>query len=152
VRQGIFSIVYAVLDNFFNACRTLATLKETFLSALPQLTSSPAETPALPGLDPEEIAVMDLPVASSSNPTPSYLSKIQTTSDLCLWQPRRNTDRPIEDHNPVSAGWSSLEGEIVDTDWNGEDDKDGERGQMLKRMIKDMEQPVWERWVDLFVR
>jgi hypothetical protein len=66
VRQGIFSIVYAVLDNFFNACRTLATLKETFLSALPQLTSSPAETPALPGLDPEEIAAMDLPVASSS--------------------------------------------------------------------------------------
>jgi len=45
-----------------------------------------------------------------------------------------------------------LEGDVVDADWSADDDGQGERGDLLKRIVKEMTGPVWGRWVDVFVR
>lgn len=136
---------------------TLAQLKETFLSALPHLVAGPTEDTSLPGLDAEDLAALDLPPPSSAPASSSsYLSKIKSTSDFVLWQARRGVDMaagPQEGTNGSDIiGWSSLEGDVNGIDFTSEDDKGGSRGQMVKRMIKEMSQPTWTRWVELFVR
>lgn len=49
-------------------------------------------------------------------------------------------------------GWSSLEGDVNHPDFSARTDQQGSREKSLKRMIKDMSQPVWGRWVEVFVR
>lgn len=63
------------------------------------------------------------------------------------------TAGPVEGSDGTEIlGWASLEGDVVDADWSADDDGQGERGDLLKRIIKEMTGPVWGRWVDVFVR
>jgi hypothetical protein len=136
---------------------TLAQLKQTFLSALPHLVTNSTESQALPGLDEDDIAALDLPAPTvAPTSTSSYLSNIKTTSDLVLWQARRGTDMvagPAEGSDGTAIlGWTCLEGDVNDADWKSDNDKQGDRGSLLKRIVKEMTQPTWGRWVDVFVR
>ena len=108
-------------------------------------------------MDAEDLAALDLPsVSSAPASSSSYLSSIKSTSDFVLWQARRGVDMaagpPAGTDGSDIIGWSSLEGDVNDAGFFSETDKEGSRGQMIKRMIKEMSQPTWGRWVELFVR
>jgi hypothetical protein len=136
---------------------TLAQLKETFLSALPHLAAGTSGETSLPGLDAEDLAALDLPPPSFAPASASsYLSHIESTSDFVLWQARRGVDMAAGPQAGTDGsdiiGWSSLEGDVNDVNFPVGNDKEGSRGQSVKRMIKDMSQPAWGKWVEVFVR
>ncbi|KAJ9118348.1 hypothetical protein QFC22_004264 [Naganishia vaughanmartiniae] len=136
---------------------TLLDLKKTLLSALPMLKSNAPG--GLPGLSAEDMADMDLPTptptgSSSSSPIDSATS----TSDIVLWRARRTNidtmDRFEGGNEELNEflGYVCLEGDPAEfTESRGQAEQ-GERKSALMVQIKDIKQPVWERWVDVYVR
>lgn len=138
---------------------------------MPQLLNQ-ASHETLPGFDPEERAALGLAPrrpddedgqANAASSTTTMLSNVKRTSDFCLWQSRTSEHGGQDDNHHSNAdgtdgsslhdlGWKSLEGNVVDADWNAEDDSQGVRGQMLKRMTRELRQPHWGQWVDVFLR
>ncbi|KAJ9099959.1 hypothetical protein QFC21_003967 [Naganishia friedmannii] len=114
----------------------------------------------LPGLSAEDMADMDLPTptqTASSSSSPSPIDSVTSTSDIVLWRARRTNidtmDRFEGGNEELNEflGYVCLEGDPAEfTESKGQTEQ-GERKKALMVQIKDIRQPVWERWVDVYV-
>lgn len=136
---------------------TLLELKRTLLSALPMLKSNAPG--GLPGLSAEDMADMDFPPPTTTPASSSSaIDSATSTSDIVLWRVRRTNvdtmDRFEGGNEELNEflGYICLEGNPAEfTERKGEPEE-GERKKALTAQIKDLKQPVWERWVDVYVR
>lgn len=146
---------------------TLHEIKKIALSALPALRSSSDDSAHLPGLDPSDLADLDLPnPAATSFPHSSTKSTTKSKSDIpadinstagfCLWKAKRRVF--ADDSNGTGGegeflGYESLEGddlEIGEEEANEEEKR--ERKAALSVKVRDLTNPAWGRWNEVYVR
>lgn len=139
--------------------RTLLELKRTLLTALPMLKSDAPGSTGLPGLSAEDVEGMDLPPTSNGTGERTPLDDVQGTADIVLWRARRHAEtmdrfEAVQEEGGEQAevaGWVCLEGDPAGFVERGGEER-GERKEVLSVQIRDMKMPVWERWVDVYVR
>lgn len=102
---------------------------------------------------------MDLPPTSNGTNERTPLDDVQGTADIVLWRARRHSET-MDRFEMVQgeggeqaevAGWVCLEGDPAGFVERGREER-GERKEALSVQIRDMKMPVWERWVDVYVR
>lgn len=116
----------------------------------------------LPGLSAEDMADMDLPTSTkqtaSSSSSTLAIDSVTSTSDIVLWRARRTNidtmDRFESGNEELNEflGYVCLEGDPAEFTESRGQVEEGERKNALMVQIKDIKQPVWERWVDVYVR
>lgn len=110
----------------------------------------------LPGLSAEDMETMDLPPTSQGANERTPLDDVQGTADIVLWRARRHVEtmdrfEGAQNEGEQVEGWVCLEGDPAEFVERGGEEK-GQRRETLSVQIRDMKMPMWERWVDVYVR
>lgn len=118
-----------------------------------------------PGLSAEDLDGMDLASTSRASAagagnerTP--LDDVEGTADIVLWRARRHAEtidrfeaaQAGEGEQVDVSGWVCLEGDPGGFEEERGGEEKGQRRETLAVQIRDMKMPVWERWVDVYVR